>query len=612
MSIKIGARCAGASGCEFIVWAPQVNEVVLKLLSPELRMIPMERDEWGYWRTAVENVAAGVQYLYRIDNDEERPDPASDLQPFGVHGSSEVVAHDDFPWSDQAWAGISIEQLVISELHVGAFTSEGTFDAIIPRLTELHELGITAIELMPVAEFPGERNWGYDGVYPFSVHHAYGGPAGLKRLVNACHEVGLAVILDVVYNHLGPEGNYLARFAPYFTVKYRTPWGSAINFDGPGSDGVRNYFIENALHWFGNYHIDGLRLDAIHAIYDQSARPFLQELADEVMENAAQQSRRPFLIAESNLNEPRVIRPKERGGFGLEAVWCDDFHHSLRTLLTADRRGYYVDFGSIAHLVKAMREGFVYSGEYSAFRKRRHGSSSADRPGHQFVVFAQNHDQIGNRMLGERLSELISFESLKLAAGTVLLSPFIPLLFMGEEYGEDAPFLYFVSHGDPDLISAVREGRKEEFKTFRWTDEPPDPQAMDTFLRSKIDWEKRDQGRHRLLREFYRKLIRLRREIPALAALDKNCLEVSGDEKKRIVLLRRWNGDSRVFCAMNFNSEEMSFRPDLLPGEWTRLVDSADDIWGGPGSSLPARITAWDEVLIKGSSVALYRQEGFL
>jgi maltooligosyltrehalose trehalohydrolase len=612
MSIKIGARTAGASGCEFIVWAPEVHEVALKLLSPELRMIPMERDEWGYWRTKVENIAPGAQYLYRIDNDEERPDPASHLQPFGVHGSSEVVAHNDFPWSDQGWSGVPLERLVISELHVGAFTPEGTFDAIIPRLSELHELGITAIELMPVAEFPGERNWGYDGVYPFSVHRAYGGPAGLKRLVNACHEVGLAVILDVVYNHLGPEGNYLARYAPYFTDKYRTPWGSAINFDGPWSDGVRNYFIENALHWFGNYHIDGLRLDAIHAIFDQSARPFLQELADEVTEIAAQQGRKLFLIAESNLNDPRIIRPKEVGGFGLEGVWCDDFHHSLRTLLMADRSGYYVDFGSIAHLVKAMREGFVYSGEYSAFRKRRHGSSSADRPGYQFVVFAQNHDQIGNRMLGERLSTLISFEALKLAAGTILLSPFIPLLFMGEEYGEDAPFLYFVSHGDPDLISAVRAGRKEEFKTFKWTDEPPDPQAMDTFLGSKIAWEKRNQGRHRLLREFYRKLIRLRREIPALAALNKNCLEVSGDEKKRIVLLRRWNGDSRVFCAMNFNSEEVIFRPDLLPGEWTRLVDSADDIWGGPGSSLPERITAWDEVLIKGSSVALYRQEGFL
>jgi maltooligosyltrehalose trehalohydrolase len=609
MSVKIGARYEGNGRCEFIVWAPQASEVATKLFLPEVKMIPMERDEWGYWRASAENIAPGAQYVYRINNDEERPDPAAHFQPLGVHGPSAVVAHGDFAWSDQNWAGVAQEELVIYELHTGAFTPEGTFDAIIPRLAELRKLGVTAIELMPVAEFPGERNWGYDGVYPFSVHHAYGGPAGLKRLVNACHEAGLAVILDVVYNHLGPEGNYLSRFAPYFTNKYRTPWGSAINFDGAWSDDVRNYFIENALHWFDNYHIDGLRLDAIHAIYDRSARPFLQELADATEEFAASRARNFFLIAESNLNDPRVIRPKEKGGFGLGAQWLDDFHHSLRTLLTGDRGGYYVDFGEVAHLVKAIREGFVYSGEYSAFRLRKHGSSSAGRPARQFVVFAQNHDQIGNRMLGERLSELISFEALKLATGAVLLAPFIPLLFMGEEYGDDAPFLYFVSHSDEDLIRAVREGRKEEFRTFNWAEEPPDPQAMETFLRSKLDWEKRDQGRHRTLREFYRKLFRLRREIPALAALDKNGLDVTGDEKKRIVLLRRWNGGSQAFCIMNFNQEEVSFRTDLPPGEWLKLADSADKVWDGPGSALPAKITALNELIVRGSSLALYGLE---
>ncbi len=611
MSIEIGARYEGNGRCEFIVWAPQANEVAIRLVSPELRMIPMERDEWGYWRAKAEEITPGTQYLYRINNDEERPDPASHLQPLGVHGPSAVVAHDDFAWTDQTWAGVPQEQLIIYELHTGAFTPEGTFDAIIPRLPELRAFGITAIELMPIAEFPGERNWGYDGVYPFSVHHAYGGLAGLKRLVNASHEAGLAVILDVVYNHLGPEGNYLSRFAPYFTDKYRTPWGNAINFDDAWSDGVRNYFIENALHWFSDYHIDGLRLDAIHAIYDLSARPFLEELAEEVTEIAARQGRKPFLIAESNLNDPRVIRPKERGGFGLEAVWCDDFHHSLRTLLMDDHSGYYVDFGAIAHLVKALREGFVYSGEYSAFRKRRHGSSSADRPGHQFVVFAQNHDQIGNRMLGERLSQLISFDALKLSAGAVLLSPFIPLLFMGEEYGENAPFLYFVSHSDTDLIRAVREGRKKEFSTFRWEGEPPDPQAAESFLRSKLDWEKRNQGRHRVLREYNRELIRLRREIPALASLDKNCMEVGCDEKKRIVLLRRWKDGSHIFCVMSFNREEVSFRADLPPGEWSKLADSADKIWDGPGSALPERIAARDEITMKGLSLALYKREEF-
>jgi maltooligosyltrehalose trehalohydrolase len=610
MSIEIGAHYAGNGRCEFIVWAPQAHEVAVKLVSPEAKLISMERDEWGYWRANVEGITPGAQYLYRINNDEDRPDPASHFQPLGVHGPSAVVAHDDFAWSDRTWAGVPQERLVIYELHTGAFTPEGTFDAIIPRLPELSALGVTAIELMPISEFPGERNWGYDCVYPFSAHHAYGGPAGLKRLVNACHEAGLAVILDVVYNHLGPEGNYLSRFAPYFTDKYRTPWGEAINFDGSWSDGVRNYFIENALHWFANYHIDGLRLDAVHSIYDQSARPFLQELAEAAREFAAGRGGALLLIGESNLNDPRVIRPEEKGGFGLDAQWLDDFHHSLRALLTGDRRGYYADFGDVAHLVKALRKGFVYSGAYSTFRKRRHGSSSADRPGHQFVVFAQNHDQIGNRILGERLSELISFEALKLGAGAVLLTPFIPLLFMGEEYGDNAPFLYFISHEDAGLIEAVREGRKEEFSAFNWEEEPPDPQAMETFLRSKLDWEKRDHGRHRALREYYRKLIRLRREIPAFAALDKNSLEVTGREEPRLVFLRRWSAGNQVFCVMNFDRQKAAFNASLPSGSWKKLLDSADEEWEGPGSSLPEFIGEDQALTVSGLSLALYELGG--
>ncbi len=610
MSIVIGACYRGDGGCNFIVWAPQSHEVAVKLVSPEDKMIPMECDEWGYWRANVEEITPGARYLYRINDDEERPDPASHFQPLGVHGPSAVVAHGDFAWSDQNWAGAPLERLVIYELHTGAFTPEGTFDAIIPRLQELRELGVTAIELMPVAEFPGARNWGYDGVYPFSVHHAYGGPAGLKRLVNACHEAGLAVILDVVYNHLGPEGNYLSRFGPYFTDKYRTPWGAALNFDDAWSDGVRNYFIENALHWFDNYHIDGLRLDAIHAICDLSARPFLQELADRTAELSAKLGRKFLLIAESDSNDPRVIRPKETGGFGLDAQWLDDFHHSLRTLLSEERSGYYADYGLVTHFVKAIREGFVYSGEYSPHRRRRRGDSSGDRPGHQFVVFAQNHDQIGNRMLGERLSRLVSFDALKLAAGAALLSPFIPLLFMGEEYAEEAPFFYFVNHGDADLISAVREGRKVEFKAFQWAGEPPDPQAMDTFLRSKLDWERRNHGRGRVMLEFYRELLRMRREIPALAALDKNSLEVFGREEPRLVFLRRWNVGNHVFCVMNFDRREAAFDVSLPSGVWRKLLDSADEEWEGSGSFLPERVQTDQTITIGGLSLALYEMEG--
>jgi maltooligosyltrehalose trehalohydrolase len=609
MSIELGARYRGNDGCEFIVWAPHAHEVAVKLVSPEAGMIGMERDESGYWRAKAEEITPGAHYLYRINNDEERPDPASHFQPRGVHGPSAVVAHDDFAWSDQSWAGMPQERLVIYELHTGVFTPEGTFDAIIPRLPELRALGVTAIELMPIAEFPGERNWGYDGVYPFSAHHAYGGPAGLKRLVNACHEAEMAVILDVVYNHLGPEGNYLSRFGPYFTDKYRTPWGSAFNFDDAWSEGVRNYFIENARHWFDNYHIDGLRLDAIHAICDLSARPFLQELAEQTADFSARLGRSLPLIAESDSNDPRAIRPKEMGGFGLDAQWLDDFHHSLWTLLVEEQSSYYADYGLVAHFVKALREGFVYSGEYSTHRRRRHGSSSADRPGRQFVVFARNHDQVGNRMFGERLPKLVSFDALKLAAGAVLLSPFIPLLFMGEEYAEKAPFLYFVSHGDADLISAVREGRKKEFKAFQWAGEPPDPQAEETFLRSKLNWERRNHGRGRVMLDFYRELLRLRREIPALAALDKNSLEVSGQEQPRLVFLRRWNAGNQIFCVMNFDRQDAGFNPSLPSGRWKKLLDSANEEWKGPGSYLPDIIEKDQALIIGGLSLALYENQ---
>ncbi|MBO0858073.1 MAG: malto-oligosyltrehalose trehalohydrolase [Chloracidobacterium sp.] len=604
--MKIGARYAGGGGCEFVVWAPQAREIAVKIDSPGVGMIPMDRDEWGYWRAQAEEILPGAQYLYRINNDEERPDPASHFQPLGVHGPSGVVAHGEFAWSDHAWTGVPQERLVIYELHTGVFTPEGTFEAIIPRLAELHALGVTAIELMPVAEFPGERNWGYDGVYPFSAHHAYGGPTGLKRLVNACHESGLAVILDVVYNHLGPEGNYLSRFGPYFTDKYRTPWGDALNFDGEWSDGVRNYFIENALHWFDVYHIDGLRLDAIHAIHDMSARPFLMELAEQTAEFSARRGRKFLLIAESDTNDPRVVRPKEMGGFGLDAQWLDDFHHSMLTLLTAERSGYYADYGQVAHFVKAVREGFVYTGEYSPHRLRRHGQSAADTPGRRYVVFSQNHDQAGNRMLGERLSMLLSFDALKLAAGATLLSPFIPLLFMGEEYAEEAPFLYFVSHGDADLIRATREGRKAEFKAFQWASEPPDPQAAETFHRSKLDWNKRIHGRGHTLREFHRELLRLRREIPALASLDKNSMEVSGREEPRLVFLRRWAAGGQIFCVMNFDTRDTTFNASPPLGRWKKLLDSASEEWEGPGPALPEFIDTDQALTINGMSLALY------
>jgi maltooligosyltrehalose trehalohydrolase len=607
--MRIGATCLGKQSAVFTVWAPAAQQVELKIVSPPERIIPLKKNQLGYWKIPVSEVTPETLYFYRIDRQKERPDPASHFQPQGVHGPSQVVDHHAFAWEDENWRGRDLAEWIIYELHVGTFTPEGTFAAMIPRLDELKEIGINAIELMPVAQFPGERNWGYDGVYPFAVQNSYGGPQELKNFVNACHKKEIAVILDVVYNHLGPEGNYLWDYGPYFTDKYKTPWGRALNFDGAHSDAVRNFFIENALHWFKNYHIDALRLDAVHAIFDTSAKPFLRELAEKVESFSAKTGRRFHLIAESNLNDAKIIKPPELGGYGMEAQWCDDFHHALRTLVTGDNQGYYVDFGKIRHLVKSLREGFVYSGQHSQYRQRRHGNSSKDRPAQQFVVFAQNHDQIGNRMLGERLPQLVSFEALKLAAGAVLLSPYIPLLFMGEEYGEEAPFLYFVSHSDENLVEAVRNGRKEEFKTFNWEGEPPDPQSLETFLRSKLQWNKRREGKHDVLLNFFQALIKLRQDIPALSNLDKDALEVSGLEPNKIVVMRRWNEESEVFYLYNFNRADVKLAASFYKGAWKIIFDSSEEKWYGPGSLLPEKIHPDQEITLRAQSFALYGKE---
>ena len=607
--MKIGAHYQATGQCEFTVWAPLVEQIDLEIIYPHRKTIPMESCESGYWR-AVDTLPPETRYLYKINADASRPDPASHFQPQGVHGPSQVVDHQQFSWEDERFKGIESAEMIIYELHVGTFTPDGTFEAIIPRLDDLEKLGINSIELMPIAQFPGERNWGYDGVYPFAVQSSYGGPEGLKRLVNACHSRKIAVVLDVVYNHLGPEGNYLGEFGPYFTDKYRTPWGKAINFDGAYSNGVRNYFIENALYWFDRYHIDALRLDAIHGIFDMGAKHVLQELAESVEAFSIENKRQRYLIAESDLNDAQVIRPRAMGGYGINLQWCDDFHHALHTLLTQEERGYYQDFGNVDHLVTTLKEGYVYSGKYSSYRKRNHGNSSQDRTADQFVVFSQNHDQIGNRMFGERLSGLVSFEALKLAAGAVLLSPYIPLLFMGEEYGEESSFLYFVGHSDPALVSAVREGRKNEFKAFSWHKDPPDPQDAETFTQSKLRWEKRLEGKHRVLLDFYRTLIQLRRTIPSLRNLRKDALDVSVAREDKIIAVRRWHEDDQVLYIMNFNAEARRYTTfELSAGSWKKALDSSEERWMGPGSTIPDTIPSENNLLLQPSAIVLYQRE---
>ncbi len=609
--MRIGANYAGTKKCEFTLWAPFADSIDLKIVSPKQRLIPLHRKNNGYWDTMVDGIVPGSLYLFCLDRKRERPDPASHFQPKGVHSHSQVIDHDSFKWEDREWKGIPLPEMIMYELHVGTFTHEGTFEAVINRIDELFDIGINAIELMPVAQFPGERNWGYDGTYLFAVQNSYGGPEGLKLLVNECHKRGLAVILDVVYNHLGPEGNYLRDYGPYFTDRYKTPWGQAINYDGLYSNEVRNFFIENALHWFKNYHIDALRLDAIHGIYDFSAKPFLQELAERVEEFSFSEGKKYYLIAESDLNDSRIIRPRNMGGYGIDAQWCDDFHHAVHTLLTGENGGYYIDFGKTEDFAKSLKEGFVYSGQYSEYRKRNHGNLSADIPASQFVVFSQNHDQVGNRVLGERLSnlDLVSFEALKIVAACVLLSPYIPLLFMGEEYGEDNPFLYFVSHSDKNLIEAVRKGRKEEFQAFKWDGEPPDPQSIETFLKSKIKWDKRYVGNHKVLCDFYMELIQLRRTIPAFMYPDKKCMDIFAAEGKRIFSVRRWNGGSEVYLFFNFDNVDIRFSIPPVKGAWKKFLDTSEEKWNGPGTSVPESVMQGDEITFRSKSCVLYIRE---
>jgi maltooligosyltrehalose trehalohydrolase len=587
-STRVGAEYLGQNRCRFRVWAPELAPIELRLLNGN-RRIRMEQTDRGYHEALVPDVEPGARYFIRLPENKERPDLASRAQPQGVHGPSQVVAH-DFSWNDHGWRGLALENYIIYELHVGLFTTDGTFEAIIPELDYLVQLGITAVELMPVGQFPGRRNWGYDGVFPFAAQNSYGGAAGLKKLVDACHGRGLAVILDVVYNHLGPEGNYFSDFGPYFTDRYQTPWGRAINFDGPDSDEVRNFFIQNALQWVGEFHIDALRLDAVHAILDHSPITFIEHLVEAVKREAMRLDRQIYLIAESADNNARLVREREGGGYGLDAQWNDDFHHSLRTLLTGDLDGYYRDYGDFRQLAKAYGEGFVYSGEYSEFRRRSHGSSSRSLPPRSFVIFAQNHDQIGNRALGDRLSGSVTFEDLKLAAGLTLLSPFIPLLFMGEEYAEDAPFPYFIEHSDPQLIDAVRCGRRSEFEAFAWQSEIPDPQAEATFLGAKLRPELRAEREHQVLLEFYRTLIELRKKLSPLRRLDKATMKVTAHENEKVLRIERWDGAERILLIANLDTTPQTAPTELGGASWRKLLDSAEERWRGPGTLLDAKL----------------------
>lgn len=581
-----------------MVWAPYADRVDVQLVSPEDREVSMERGANGYFVATVAGIGHGARYYYRLNGEQEFPDPVSRYQPEGVHGPSEVVDPAAYDWNDAAWSGMAQRRLVFYELHVGTFTEEGTFDAVIPHLDRLRDLGITALEIMPVNQCPGTRNWGYDGVQLFAVQNSYGGPQGFRRLVDACHARGLAVFLDVVYNHLGPEGNYLGQYGPYFTEKYLTPWGPALNFDDQDSDDVRRFFIENALHWVSDYHIDGFRLDAIHAIKDDTPRPFLQEFTTAVHEHAADLGRTVHVIAESIRNNPTVCNPPELGGYGMDAEWTDDFHHALHSFITGETGGYYADFGRFTEISQVLQRGFLYVGQYSQFRGRRHGELPRLYNGEKFVVFAQNHDQTGNRAQGDRLTTMVGYETLKAIAGLVALSPYLPLFFMGEEYGETAPFQYFVDHSDPDLIEAVRKGRREEFASFGWQGDVPDPQDVATFERSRLNRELLDEPAHATLWRYHQQLLRLRREIPALADLEQGQMEVIPYVGERILFVRRWSGSDEVITIISFSNDCAVITAPVSEGTWRCLLNSADGEWYGPGAEASAEIQSPGELPI--------------
>jgi maltooligosyltrehalose trehalohydrolase len=540
-----------------MLWAPKAETAVIVLNDNE--RLPLNKVEKGYWTLVTKTIRPLDTYKFLLNGTKELPDPASRSQPDGVHGPSQAIDLQSYKWETTEWQTPPLTDYIIYELHTGTFSPEGTFAGIETRLNYLKDLGITAIEIMPVAQFPGDRNWGYDGVFPFAVQSSYGGAEELMKLVDACHQRGLAVILDVVYNHLGPEGNYFNEFGPYFTEKYNTPWGNAINFDDAGCDEVRSYFIQNVLMWFRDFRIDALRMDAVHAIKDFSPKHILQEMREAVDSLMAQTGRTHYLIIEFDLNDKRFIDPVAKGGYGMDAQWIDEFHHALRVTAGGERNGYYSDFEGIKHLAKSYCDAYVYDGVYSEERQKTFGIKT-DNPGRQFVVFSQNHDHVGNRMLGERSSVLFSFEMQKLMAAAVMVSPYIPMLFMGEEYSEQNPFLYFVSHTDEELIEAVRKGRKDEFKDFHVQGEAPDPQAPEIFEKSKLNWESQGNSQQKTMLQYYKKLIQLRKALPALRNLNRDNLSVTYDEQHQTLQLQRWEGDNHVYCFMNFSKEQQQFK----------------------------------------------------
>ena len=538
--------------CRFSVWAPNRSQVTLHF-PDENQWFELEKAGGGYWTHTVEGLEPNTQYMYRLDGKEDKPDPASHYQPNGVFGPSAVIDHESYDWKDHNWGGLDIKDIVFYELHVGAFTPEGTFNAAQKRVAELSDLGVNALELMPITQFSGTRNWGYDGVFPFAVQNSYGHPDNLKALVDECHRYGVALFVDFVYNHLGPEGSCLNDYAPYFPSLKTGRWGAAVNLDGENSDGVRNYFLENTLHWFSHYHIDGIRLDAVLSMQDSGPKHFLQELNENLYRFSEQTGRKCYLIAETGYNVPKVLVPTSEGGFGFDAQWLDDYQHALFALLTGEKEGYYREYQGIQDVLEVLNQGYVYVGDESEYKRRGPEESYRWISADKFVVFSQNHDQVGNRLLGDRLTAISGFEASKLAAGIVLLSPYVPLLFMGEEYGETAPFLFFIDYQSKQLRDSVRDGRRKEFAHFNWKGEAADPQKVETFEESKLNWSRRHEARGEKIAAYYHDLITLKRQNPLfMAETDRNIKSLASPDGKILLVNKEKRSSRRCYHGQLF------------------------------------------------------------
>jgi maltooligosyltrehalose trehalohydrolase len=599
--MKIGANYS-IKRTDFTVWAPNQNKVFL-VLPKENEILEMNKDKSGYWTLQVEEIKPKTRYMFRLDDQKNRPDPASHFQPDGVFGSSEVVDHSAHVWEDSDWKGIKLEDLVTYELHIGAFTKQGTFEAAKKRARDLSALGVNAVELMPVSQFSGARNWGYDAVFTFAVQNTYGGPDQLKKLVEEFHKNGIAVFLDVVYNHIGPEGNFLSDFGPYFQFNRMSPWGPTINFDGPQSHHVRNFFFENAVYWLQNYHVDGLRLDAIFAITDNSPKHFLKELS-ETVDKLSTKQKKLLLIGENDQVDPKILDSPNAGGFGLDAVWHDTLHHSLHALLTGERNWYYSSFGKVSQVKEALQK--EYANCNPAPLENSEVCIEQKINPKKLVVFSQNHDQIGNRPMGERLIKLAGVEAAKLSAGITILSQYSPLLFMGEEYGEDAPFLFFTDFSSKLLGEKVCLGRKIEIKKNAWKDQPPDPQNPLTFESSKINWEKRVSEKGRKILKYYATLLELKKTLGDRDANKQLQTKFIVSKDELLLFLQKETIDYSMVTVANFGKQSEQYRFPFGGGSYIKFLDSADTAWLGPGSGLPKKAELGDEHTINPLSMSVF------